>query len=1083
MLKNVRYPTKKSETKNLSAITMALVHSTNDPDTANTKMARVLLDSGSSGCIVNKKFVRNLQVTRDNKTKWTTKAGSFVTKRKAMVSFILHELHPDKTVTWEMHVDETPSGVSNYDIILGRDLLTNIGVDILFSSQQVTWENASIPMRDPEIFRKSESTWLDHTMFALEAVDEEFIQRMTEEKYSPADLPAEVEKCAHLTQLEKTQLLKVLNEFQDLFDGSLGTWKTSPVQLELREGAKPYHGKPYPVPKSQEKKLKEEIRRLEKYGVLRRINHSEWGMPSFTIPKKDGITLRSIADLRELNKRIKRKPFPIPKIQELLLKLEDFTFGTSLDLNMGYYHIVLTPESARMCTVVFPWGKYEYTRLPMGLCNSPDIFQEKIGELMYDLEFTRAYIDDLLIISTGSFEDHLNKMRQVFKRLQKAGLKVNASKSSFCSEELEYLGYWISRQGIRPLQKKVEAINNLATPKTKKQLRSFIGMVNHYRDMWIRRSDVLSPLTELTSKKVKFVWTDRHQKAFDTMKRIMARETILAFPNFNKPFHIYTDASKVQLGAVITQEDKPIAFYSRKLNSAQTRYTTTEKELLSIVEVCKEFRTILLGQQLIIHTDHENLTYKHFNTDRVMRWRLFLEEYSPDIRWLKGESNVVADALSRLDLDNSPLEESHVTEELQAHYYCYAVEEQKEITFPLAFELIHKKQLSDKSLVKALTEDKYHLKSFYRGESQYDLICHKHKIVVPKTLQKQILEWYHTFLIHPGINRTEETINQHFWWKTMRDDITKHVSCCPICQKNKRKHKKFGEVPPKKAEANPWERLCVDLIGPYTIRRKNKTQLTCKCVTMIDPATGWFEIHQYDDKRAISIANIVEQQWLTRYPWPSMITFDQGPEFIGEDFKQMVRDDYGLKAKPITTRNPQANAIIERVHQTLGNIIRTFELQENYLDEDDPWSGVLSAAAFAVRATYHTTLQKTPGQLVFGRDMILNVKHIANWEYIRQRKQKLIDKNNQRENSKRIPYQYQEGDKILLKKGTEFKYEQPYSGPHEIVKVNKNGTVRIQKGVVTETVNIRRITPYQEATTFDQRGGCNMRQSKKRRLN
>ena len=196
---------------------------------------------------------------------------------------------------------------------------------------------------------------------------------------------------------------------------------------------------------------------------------------------------------------------------------------------------------------------------------------------------------------------------------------------------------------------------------------------------------------------------------------------------------------------------------------------------------------------------------------------------------------------------------------------------------------------------------------------------------------------------------------------------------------------------------------------------------------MIDPATEWFEIHQYDDKRAISIANVVEQQWLTRYPWPSMITFDQGPEIIGEDFKQMVRDDYGLKANPITTRNPQANAIIERVHQTLGNIIRTFELQENYLDEDDPWAGVLSAAAFAVRATYHTMLQKTPGQLVFGRDMILNVKHIANWEYIRQRKQKLIDKNNQRENSKRIPYQYQEGDKILLKKGTEFKYEQPYS--------------------------------------------------------
>ena len=1081
MLKDVRKPSKKHESTNLSAITVGLVHTTATPQTSETKTARILLDSGSSGCIINKKYVKRLKTHKNAPAKWATKAGSFVTKRKAFVSFILNEFHQEKTITWEMHVDETSSQSSNYDMILGRDLLTTIGVDILFSSQEIIWEGASIPMRDPEMFKKYNQNWLEHTTFALEAVDEDFIQRMAEEKYSPADLPKEVEQCDNLTQREKSQLLKLLEKFKSLFDGSLGTWKTSPVELELKEGAKPYYGKPYPVPKSQEKKLKEEIKRLEKYGVLRRVNHSEWGMPSFTIPKKDGITLRSIADLRELNKRIKRKPFPIPKIQELLLKLENFTYGTSLDLNMGYYHILLTPGSARMCTVVFPWGKYEYTRLPMGLCNSPDIFQEKIGELMHDLEFTRAYIDDLLIVSTGSFQDHLRKMEQVFARLQKAGLKVNASKSSFCSEELEYLGYWISRRGIRPLNKKVEAINNLATPRTKKQLRSFIGMVNHYRDMWIRRSDVLAPLTELTSKKVNFKWTDRHQKAFDTMKKIMARETILAFPNFNKPFHIYTDASKVQLGAVITQDEKPIAFYSRKLSSAQTRYTTTEKELLSIVEVCKEFRTILLGQQLVIHTDHENLTYKHFNTDRVMRWRLFLEEYSPEIKWLKGQSNVVADALSRLDLDNSPMEESHVTEELQSHLYCYNAEEQNSITFPLDFTLIEKHQQRDKSLVKALLADKFHLKPFYRGESQYDLICHNSKIVVPQTLQKQITEWYHTFLIHPGINRTEETISQHFWWKTMRQDITKHVSCCAICQKNKRKHKKFGHVPPKKAEAKPWERLCVDLIGPYTISRKNNTTLICKCVTMIDPATGWFEIQEYDDKRAITIANIVEQQWLTRYPWPSMITYDQGPEFVGQDFKNMVRDDYGIKAKPITTRNPQANAIIERVHQTLGNIIRTFELQENYLDEDDPWAGILSAAAFAVRSTYHTTLQKTPGQLVYGRDMILNVQHIANWEYIKNRKQTIINKNNKRENAKRIPYQYQEGDQILLRKGTEFKYEQPYSGPHEILRVNKNGTVQIQKGAVTETVNIRRITPFNDAASFDQRGGCNMRQSRKKR--
>ena len=176
---------------------------------------------------------------------------------------------------------------------------------------------------------------------------------------------------------------------------------------------------------------------------------------------------------------------------------------------------------------------------------------------------------------------------------------------------------------------------NIAVPTTRKHLRSFIGMVNYYRDMWPKRSDILAPLSALTSGKQKFKWTDECQAAFDNMKMLIAKETLLTYPNFSKPFHIHTDASKVQLGACISQEGKPVAFYSRKLNPAQTRYTTTERELLSIVETLKEFRNILLGQQIVVHTDHENLTYKNFNSDRVMRWRLFIEEYSPDFRYSK----------------------------------------------------------------------------------------------------------------------------------------------------------------------------------------------------------------------------------------------------------------------------------------------------------------------------------------------------------------------------------------------------------------------------------------------------------------
>jgi hypothetical protein len=254
----------------------------------------------------------------------------------------------------------------------------------------------------------------------------------------------------------------------------------------------------------------------------------------------------------------------------------------------------------------------------MGLCNSPDIFQERMYEIFSDLEYVHVYIDNLLVTSCSTFEEHLQRLRLVFSRLSETGLKINASKSHFPVSEIEYLGYWITRNGIQPVPKKVEAIQCIAPPTTRKQVRSFIGLINYYRDMWPRQSEILAPLTRLTSKDVPFQWTDVKQQAFDKIKAIVCREVLLSYPDFNKPFHIHTDASHYQLGAVISQNNCPIAFYSRKLQPAQVRYTTTERELLLIVETLKEFQNILLGQQIVVHTDHQNLTYKNFNTECVM---------------------------------------------------------------------------------------------------------------------------------------------------------------------------------------------------------------------------------------------------------------------------------------------------------------------------------------------------------------------------------------------------------------------------------------------------------------------------------
>jgi hypothetical protein len=344
----------------------------------------------------------------------------------------------------------------------------------------------------------------------------------------------------------------------------------------------------------------------------------------------------------------------------------------------------------------------------------------------------------------------------------------------------------------------------------------------------------------MTSTEAVFKWTAVEQKAFETIKKIISKETLLAYPNFNETFDIHTDASHLQLGAVISQQGKPIAFYSRKLQPAQMRYTTTECELFAIVETLEAFRHILLGQKLRVFTDHKNLTYKNFNTERVMRWCLILEEYGPELVYVKGEHNVVADALSRLDANPFDPNLNYMSE-----IFGLSNDDIPSTIYPLRYSFLEQEQRKDKDLMAHIgkASSPFCLKAFRGGGKHYDLIVTENtKIVVPKQLQKRVVTWYHETLCHPGETRTEQTIRLNFNWKNLQKDVEDICKKCHTCQVHKRKKKKYGHLPEKEAEAEPWERCCVDCIGPYTIKRKNKKSLTLWCVTMIDPATGWFKM-------------------------------------------------------------------------------------------------------------------------------------------------------------------------------------------------------------------------------------------------
>ena len=769
----------------------------------------------------------------------------------------------------------------------------------------------------------------------------------------------------------------------------------------------------------------------------------------------------------------------------------------------------------------------------MGVACAPDIFQGKMSQLMQELEYVKTYLDDLLVITNSTYEDHLEKLEVVLDKLRKAGLRVNIAKSNFCAEEIEYLGYVLTREGIKPQPEKVRAILAIKEPSNVKQLRTFLGMVQYYRDITEKRSHLLAPLSDLvgecgitkdTRKKKKKLrswhWDKIHQDCFDAIKRQMAKDVLLAYPDYSETFEIFTDASTRQLGGVITQRGRPLAFFSRKLTDPQTRYTVTDLELLSIVECLKEFKGMLWGQKIKVYTDHKNLEQDALGStsDRVCRWRLLLEEFGPEIVYIKGIDNTVADAISRLEYypsekevkdlhytqrycymaksltscvdESSPMDTSRVDDFVQNCFAQVSTGENNDTSedeiYPVTISEIASEQRRDRKLKKFFKSSNVRSKQRYEKhfairviDGDEVLVYKRHRLVVPAALQSRIIQWYHYYLMHPGQTRLYETLAATMFWPLMESQVRAHTKKCKLCQLGKRRRHKYGHLPPKESEIIPWRCVCVDLIGPYTIKGKDGTILDFMCLTMIDPATAWFEIIELPtksvlvkrngdmiseiiiDKTSAQISRLFNKAWLSRYPRSKTVIFDNGSEFKLH-FRELC-DSFQLRHKPTTVLNPQANAILERVHSVLGDMMRTSALDMSDTVSDEMIDDFLTNAAWAIRSTHHTMLQSSPGAALFGRDMLFDIPYLADWTEIGRRRQELVDRDNERENSRRIEHDYKVGDKCTLRKhGLTRKAEFKSLGPFKITQIFTNGNVRIQRGTTNERVNIRRIDPFFE---------------------
>eukprot|EP00956_Cyclotella_meneghiniana_P026939 scaffold59459_cov57-Cyclotella_meneghiniana.AAC.1 len=627
-------------------------------------MSRALMDSGSQKTLIHKSVLpEGVQLENlGTKERLLTIAGEYTSMYKvSLKNIVLPEFDRHRKVLEleEAYVFDSPC---RYQYILGNDFLATAQIDIKYSNKTVEWFGNSIPMRNPRDFRPDDAQ-MCLLMLSMD-VDDDFMSDHFDEDiwdnyatqildalYEDMTLEEVVQLSTHLTKEQQSDLLKVLEKYPKVFSTELGLYPHKKFHIELENNARPVHRRPYPVPRMHEEVFKRELEHLVRIGVLSPQGSSEWGLPTFITPKKDG-RVRWVSDLRELNKVIKRRVYPLPIINDILKRRSGYEFFSKLDISMQYYSFELDDESKDLCTIVTPFGKYKYNRLPMGLKCSPDIAQE-IMETTFRGVDCECYIDDIGAFS-DTWQHHLNLLDQVLCRLDANGFRCNPLKCSWGVKETDWLGYWLTPKGLKPWSKKIQGVLAMSRPTNATQLRSFIGAVNYYKEMWPSRAHILAPLTALSGLKkgAKITWTDECEKAFVQMKSMLAADVLIRYPNHNLPFTIETDASDYQMGAVILQNGYPVAYWSKKLNSAQQNYTTQQKELLSIVMVLREYRSMLLGADITIYTDHENLTFENFTSQKVLRWRLFLEEYSPKMIHKAGASNVIADCLSRLPLMN-----------------------------------------------------------------------------------------------------------------------------------------------------------------------------------------------------------------------------------------------------------------------------------------------------------------------------------------------------------------------------------------------------------------------------------------------
>ena len=886
----------------------------------------------------------------------------------------------------------------------------------------------------------------------------------------------------------KEKIMQVVlknHECVSLSKFDLGRTETLLHEISLKT-EEPVYVKQFKIPDAHREEVEKHVKEWLKLGVIQPAR-SKYNSPIFAVMKKNG-GVRLVQDFRALNAHTHVDKYSMKDVSECIGEIGragSFIFST-IDLTGGFWQMLLHPRSRPYTAFTVPGqGQFQWVTSPMGLLGCPSSFQRLMETVVHGIQDVIVYIDDLLLHS-GEIKDHLQLIDTVLGRLVQHGVKINLQKCVFMSQEVAYLGFKLTPEGIKPGEDKLKAVAQAKPPSSVHEVRQFLGLCNFFRGHVRNFAQISAPLACLTRKDCGWKGGTLPQEsltAFKELQSCLCSEPVVDYPRKGRPYSLITDASLGDdkkpggLGAILTQEERGeqvvIAYASRKLQKHERNYTPYLLEMQAAIWGMEHFSTYLRGRHFTLYTDHKPLEkLGKVHTKTLNRLQEAMNTFDFKIVYKKG-SEMPADYLSRNLVASISWNKEEFAAAQEQSILIKALK-----NFLLNGELPKEEQLQ--GLVRHFGSDCF---------VEDDLVWRRVKrtfepsrvvLFLPKVLMNKVLEDAHGHLLsgHDGIYKTKERIFQCFYWPGMDKDIGEHLSTCHKCQERK------GKTPagpalltPLPQCSEPNQRIHADLFGPLRTSGNSKKFILC----MTDAFTKYVELVALGNKEAPTVATAIFERWFCRFGIPLEVVTDQGSEFcarLTEDLFKLMQTSH-LKT---TAYHPQCNSQAEVANKTIAKYLASF-VSDSTLD----WEDYLAPLMFSYNTSFHRSIKTCPFNLTFGMearhpcfptpdlrtkfygesstDELMHRLLLAR-DIARRNNEAATEKNEADFNKKATAHPFQLHQLVMLDEHSFLsknrKLAPKWTGPHRVVKIKNDNNLEIKlrchgKNLI---VHANRLKPY-----------------------